>query len=215
MVTKNSLLSRATTTLPVTMGKGSKTDAEVLIPSLALDEEIVASESRNSDTVSEDDLDSKFSKNDPKQQELPTDEAAMRTLDDGGFVWSATDEPHATRRKLILAQHPEIKQLYGHCWMLKYKVLLAGALQLVLAHHFRGLLVASSSFFRGSRRQQALLVAPLFCDSPRDWWHLQSHAHDGPARAFAQSGIQKDAPQSPIRHVCGESADWGPRGRHL
>lgn len=31
----------------------------------------------------------------------------------GEFTWSETDEPHATRRQLIMAAHPEIAELFG------------------------------------------------------------------------------------------------------
>jgi sphingolipid 4-desaturase/C4-monooxygenase len=53
------------------------------------------------------------------------------------FFWSATDEPHATRRKLILTKYPEIKKLYGHCAQLKYKVYLLLAIQGYCAYQFR------------------------------------------------------------------------------
>ncbi|KAI9913180.1 hypothetical protein PsorP6_006032 [Peronosclerospora sorghi] len=49
------------------------------------------------------------------------------------FHWSPTDEPHATRRKLIMAKYPEIKKLYGHCWKTKYIVAATVALQTYLA----------------------------------------------------------------------------------
>ena len=34
-------------------------------------------------------------------------------VDDQEFYWSASDEPHASRRKAILEDHPEIKDLAG------------------------------------------------------------------------------------------------------
>jgi len=52
------------------------------------------------------------------------------------FYWSDQGEPHAIRRKVILAKYPEIKQLYGPCPWLKVKVLAAVSVQLALAFAF-------------------------------------------------------------------------------
>ncbi|KAF1316150.1 Fatty acid desaturase family, zn-binding site, partial [Globisporangium splendens] len=50
------------------------------------------------------------------------------------FHWVATDEPHATRRKLILAKYPQIKELFGHCWKTKYITLFVVLLQTYCAY---------------------------------------------------------------------------------
>ncbi|KAL7680398.1 putative sphingolipid delta4-desaturase [Plasmopara halstedii] len=49
------------------------------------------------------------------------------------FHWTPTDEPHATRRKLIMAKYPEVKKLFGHCWKTKYLVAATVTLQTYLA----------------------------------------------------------------------------------
>lgn len=49
------------------------------------------------------------------------------------FHWTPTDEPHATRRKLIMAKYPEVKKLFGHCWKTKYIITATVALQTYLA----------------------------------------------------------------------------------
>jgi len=46
-----------------------------------------------------------------------------------GFTWSYTEEPHRTRRKQILAAHPEVQDLFGIDTQSKYWVLLSVVLQ--------------------------------------------------------------------------------------
>jgi len=55
------------------------------------------------------------------------------------FFWSGTDEPHAARRKEILAKYPEIKKLYGPDPFFKYVVVFLVVLQCFVCY-------ASSSF---------------------------------------------------------------------
>uniref|UniRef100_A0A7S1CBP5 sphingolipid 4-desaturase n=1 Tax=Bicosoecida sp. CB-2014 TaxID=1486930 RepID=A0A7S1CBP5_9STRA len=49
------------------------------------------------------------------------------------FEWSFTDEPHCTRRRLIQAKYPQVKQLFGPHWLTKYLVTASVAVQVFMA----------------------------------------------------------------------------------
>lgn len=53
------------------------------------------------------------------------------------FEWSNTAEPHASRRKEILAKYPQIKKLMGYDPNFKYQVLLLMVIQFTLAYVIR------------------------------------------------------------------------------
>jgi sphingolipid delta-4 desaturase len=53
------------------------------------------------------------------------------------FVRSSEDEPHAARRAAILKAHPEIKELMGFDWRMKYIVFATVFLQVVMAYLVR------------------------------------------------------------------------------
>jgi len=55
----------------------------------------------------------------------------------GEFTWSETDEPHATRRRLILAAHPEIADLFVTEPMTFWITLAIVAFQLTMAYLMR------------------------------------------------------------------------------
>ena len=62
-------------------------------------------------------------------------ERKAKIADAPEFYWDElTEEPHATRRKLIVAAHPEIKSLFGHCPLTKWKVLASVLIQLISIH---------------------------------------------------------------------------------
>ncbi|KAG5461469.1 MAG: sphingolipid Delta4-desaturase-domain-containing protein [Olpidium bornovanus] len=80
------------------------------------------------------------------------------------FHWEYTEEPHATRRKQILARHPEVKALFGPCPATKYVTAALVALQLALAVHLRDQPVFSWKYlavlyFVGGTANHALMLA--------------------------------------------------------
>lgn len=61
-----------------------------------------------------------------------------RPVDLHDFLWTSTDEPHASRRKLFLRDHNrEIQACIGYEWKTKYVVVLLVAAQLGFAYLFR------------------------------------------------------------------------------
>ena len=60
------------------------------------------------------------------------------TVTKARFNYSATDEPHATRRREILAKHPEIKQLFGIDESFKYVVAAMVLTQTAIAFTLHG-----------------------------------------------------------------------------
>lgn len=63
------------------------------------------------------------------------------------FEWVYSEEPHKTRRKLILAKYPEIKELMGSDHRLKYAVVMMVVVQLISAYLLRNASVLTLLFF--------------------------------------------------------------------
>jgi sphingolipid 4-desaturase/C4-monooxygenase len=58
------------------------------------------------------------------------------------FHWEYTDEPHATRRREILAKYPQMKKLFGHDWRISIQFI-----GTVLTQIFMAYMVRNSSWF--------------------------------------------------------------------
>jgi len=55
------------------------------------------------------------------------------------FYWEATDEPHASRRRLILAKYPQMKKLFGHDWRVSIQFFLTVVTQIFMAYAVRNM----------------------------------------------------------------------------
>ncbi|HEX6273635.1 MAG TPA: fatty acid desaturase [Polyangiaceae bacterium] len=79
-----------------------------------------------------------------------------------GFDWSDADEPHAERRRAMLAAHPDIKRLYGPCPKTKYVCTALVALQFLVAYALKDapwLVVVLVAYLFGGVVNQSLLLA--------------------------------------------------------
>jgi sphingolipid delta-4 desaturase len=68
----------------------------------------------------------------------PADKHVHPPQDPADFLWLHTEEPHRSRRRAILAAHPEVTRLMGHEPRTKFVVAGVVALQLGLAYAVRG-----------------------------------------------------------------------------
>ncbi|KAG5417861.1 DES1 [Candida metapsilosis] len=92
----------------------------------------------------------------------PPADAPIEVLNE--FYWSKEGEPHALRRKLILAKYPEMKKLMGYEPKTKWYVLFVVLLQLSVAIYLRNTPVFSWKFFIlayviGATANQAIFLA--------------------------------------------------------
>lgn len=78
------------------------------------------------------------------------------------FEWSYTDEPHASRRKEIMAKHPDVKSLMGPDHTMKWKVAVMVLVQIIAAFvikDFSWSVVILSAYFFGGTINHSMALA--------------------------------------------------------
>jgi sphingolipid delta-4 desaturase len=61
----------------------------------------------------------------------------LESLARDDFIWEYTDEPHATRRREILAKYPQMKKLFGYDWRIALQFGLTVFVQIFMAYMVR------------------------------------------------------------------------------
>jgi len=77
------------------------------------------------------------------------------------FSWTETDEPHATRRKLILAKYPEVRQLFGREIRTLYITIAIFCLQVLMCYLVRDqpwYIILPLAYVVGGTANHALLM---------------------------------------------------------
>lgn len=98
------------------------------------------------------------------------------------FIWVGSDEPHATRRKLILEKYPEIKELMTIDTTFKWRVLLVVALQFLVYYLISDItnwfyLILISYFYIGTSTHCLFLGA-------HELVHGQGFGHNSPKLTY-------------------------------
>jgi len=78
------------------------------------------------------------------------------------YYWSYTDEPHATRRREILAKYPKVKTLFGHDTRTKYIVFWWVSSQVLMSYLLRNYswgMIALAAYTYGAIAAHALFLA--------------------------------------------------------
>lgn len=63
----------------------------------------------------------------------------FKSLARDDFIWEHTDEPHATRRRQILAKYPQMKRLFGYDWRVSIQFALTVVTQIFMAYMVRNM----------------------------------------------------------------------------